>query len=107
MGKFCFIKEGYLIHRIDFDEILFVEAYKNYCKVYLKDRFILALKSMKEMELFLPKESFIRIHRSYIVSIKNITSFENRTVIMDDAKTLPVGENFRAGISSFIMANML
>jgi DNA-binding LytR/AlgR family response regulator len=88
------IRSGYETHRVNIGEIRYVEALKDYVQLYVADKKILVLMSMKEILEMLPKEQFIRIHRSFIISLKHISSYSSRKVIIGQ-KEIPVGESYR------------
>lgn len=81
---------------IDIDDITYVEAMDNYVKVYRREsNMVLSQITMKEMELILPDKQFLRVHRSYIVSVNAINKFSNRQIFISDSdKTIPVGRKY-------------
>ena len=69
-GKFIFIKSEYKVVRINLDEIKYVESMREYVRFHLSDgRPIMSLLTIKTVENYLPKEKFMRVHRSYIVNL--------------------------------------
>lgn len=85
-----FIKSGYEQIRIRFDEILYVESNGNYMQFVLTGQKILSRLTMSEVEELLPAGAFIRIHRSYIVSKKQISKMDKNSVYINQTE-LPVG----------------
>jgi DNA-binding LytR/AlgR family response regulator len=85
-----FIKSGYDQIRIVLDEVLFVESSGNYMQFVLESQKILSRLTMSEAEELLPPPVFIRIHRSYIVSKKQITKIEKNSVWIRQIE-LPIG----------------
>jgi DNA-binding LytR/AlgR family response regulator len=88
-----FIKSGYEQIRVELNEILYAESNGNYVEFVLADKKILSRLTMSEAEAILPAASFIRIHRSYIVSKKHITKIEKNSVWIQQTE-LPVGANY-------------
>lgn len=80
--------------KIHFRDILYVEGCKNYLKIITGKKSYLVLLAMKRMEQLLPASMFVRIHKSYIVSLEHVTEFERETVFLND-KSLPVGNQYR------------
>jgi two-component system response regulator protein len=78
------------------DEISYIEAMDNYIKVYRDNLpMVLSQITMKEMERMLPDDRFIRVHRSYIVSLPHIESFSNRRIrLREGGKEIPVGRKY-------------
>lgn len=91
-----FVKSEYKTVRVLFDDILYVEGLKNYVKIYTvkQSASIITLMSMKELEDVLPKNRFIRVHRSYIVAKYKIESInKNRLVVA--GREIPIGITYK------------
>lgn len=89
------IKSKREIYRVKISEVTYIEGLGNYVMIHLTSGEKLTVyTSMKELLLCLPSQEFFRIHKSYIVAINNITSFEYHQIKIGDA-TLPVGKNYR------------
>ncbi|MDD2475817.1 MAG: LytTR family DNA-binding domain-containing protein [Dysgonamonadaceae bacterium] len=91
-----FVKADHKLIRILFKDILYIEGWKDYVKIHLKDKPhpILSLMSMKGLEETLPSTMFIRIHRSFIIQKNKIDSISKNRVIIAD-KELPIGESYK------------
>ena len=88
------LKSGSETFQVKIDDIKFIEGLGNYVNVYLTEKKIATYISLKNFLEKLPKEGFTRIHKSYIISINHIKSFENYQVKIDD-KAIPIGKNYR------------
>lgn len=95
------LKSGSETFHVKIDDIKYIEGLGNYVNVYLSEKKITTYISLKEFMEKLPAERFIRIHKSYIVSINQIKSFENYQVKLDD-RTLPIGKNYRKDFIDFM-----
>jgi DNA-binding LytR/AlgR family response regulator len=103
IGKsYFFTRDGNRYHRIDFARIRYIEARKSYCRIDVGDKIRMAAIGIGELEEFLPREHFCRIHRSYIVGIAHIEWFEN-TVLRVADQELPVGDAYRAELPRRVM----
>jgi DNA-binding LytR/AlgR family response regulator len=91
---FFFVKADGGLVKIFFEEILFIEALKEYVKIVTKDRSVITYHTISGLEEKLPTGKFYRIHRSYIVNIKAITSIEGFLVKVNKHE-LPVSRNER------------
>jgi len=91
---FIFIKTEHKIQKVELDDILYIEGLKDYISIFTKNERIITLQNMKRMEETLPKGDFIRVHKSYIISIDKIESIE-RSRISIAAKTIPIGDTYR------------
>jgi len=96
-----FIKSGYEQVRVNFDDILFAEANGNYIDFVLENRKITSRLTMNEAEAFLPLSSFIRIHRSYIISKKHIRKASRKSVWVGTHE-IPVGSAYAEEIEKII-----
>ena len=81
-------------YKINFDAIKYIEGQKAYVTFHTNNRRITALASLKELEEALPQKQFIRIHKSYIVAVKEIMSLEGNIIEVNSAK-LPVGKIYK------------
>ena len=93
-NDFFFVKADGGLVKILFEEILFIEALKEYVKIVTKDKSVITYHTISGLEEKLPAGKFYRIHRSYIVNIKAITSIEG-FVIKIDKHELPISRNER------------
>ena len=94
--EFFFINVSHKMHKIFFDDILYLEGYKDYTKVHLISSAspLLILHNLKYFEDLLDKKQFIRIHRSYMVSLRKINTASRRSVTINN-NSLPVSDNYR------------
>ena len=89
------IKDGHAYAQIPFDDILWIEAEGNYSVIHSKSSKRRLIRSaITELFNQLPEETFIRIHRSYIVNKKMITSYTSSYVVVAGNK-LTVGRTFK------------
>jgi len=90
---FFFVKSEYQNVKINLTDILYIEGLKDYIKIYLtsRDKPVLTLMSLKSMEEKLPKINFIRVHRSYIISVNKIDAL-TKSIVHIGEKEIPVGE---------------
>jgi DNA-binding LytR/AlgR family response regulator len=80
--------------KIDFSAIVYVESYSDYIKIHLIDKTIVTRETISAIQAKLPSKDFLRIHRSYIISLKNISSFTNEEIILLK-KSLPIGRSYK------------
>ena len=84
-------------YKINFDDLVYIEGQKAYVTFHTSIKNITALASLKELEEALPKNQFIRIHKSYIVAIQEILSLEGNLIEVFNTK-LPVGKNYKENV---------
>lgn len=80
--------------KVRFDDILFIESLKDYVKVITKDKAIVSKLPISAIEEFLPSRLFLRIHRSFIVSMGKIDSFKSELIQIGKYE-LPVSRSYR------------
>ncbi len=78
--KYFFVKSDYKIVKVEFDEILFVEALQKYVRIHTSKERIVTLLSLSKLLESLPANQFIRIHRSYVINIDKVDSIEGNMV---------------------------
>ena len=92
---FMFVKDGTKILKVVYDDVLYLEGMKDYVKIILKEKkSVMPLISMQNMVEKLPKGQFVRVHRSYIVSLSKIESVEKNRVVIG-GKWIPVGSSYK------------
>ena len=101
--EYFFINVSHKLHKIFYDDILYLEGYKDYTKVYLSSSAspLVILHNLKYFEDLLDQHQFIRIHRSYIVSIRKVNTVSRKFVTLQ-TKALPVSDNYRVNFFSVI-----
>jgi DNA-binding LytR/AlgR family response regulator len=86
---------------VNFTEIRYLEAYGNYVKVHALDKTIIAQETLTQLEGTLPKDQFLRIHKSYLVAIHFIHSLEGNRLFIGDTE-LPIGQTFKLKIDDIL-----
>src|SRR5580658_2877486 len=76
LSDFIFVKTEHKIQKVYLNDILFIEGLKDYISIFTPAERIITLQNMKKMEDALPEKHFIRVHKSYIVSLNRIDSIE-------------------------------
>jgi DNA-binding LytR/AlgR family response regulator len=84
-------------HQIHFDDLLFIEAYGHYCKVYLKNDMIISHQKISDFVQLLPKFNFIRTHKSFIAAKDKIKQIEGNRILIDKYK-IPIGQTYKENI---------
>lgn len=91
---YFFVKNGNITQKINFADILFVEGMKDYLRIWTNKEKVMTLLSFKKLKDALPSKGFIRIHKSYLISIDKIESIERNRVLIAGER-LPVGESYK------------
>lgn len=96
-----FIKSGYGQVRVELDDILYVESTGNYVQFVSGKNKILSRQTMAEVEAILPAALFVRIHRSFIVSKKQVSKIEKNAVWVKQVE-IPVGSSYSVNLEKFL-----
>lgn len=89
-----FIRRNDTMIKILIDNIYYFEADRNYCKIYSKNRECLLVMTLKEISNRLPKEHFLRIHRSYIINLSHVDEVAGSHVVIE-RKAIPMSKSLR------------
>ncbi|GBL35592.1 sensory transduction protein LytT [Filimonas sp.] len=100
--KFIYIKADYSLIKIALDDILYVEAFADYLKIYLPNKkSITARLTMKAMMEKLPATRFIRVHRSFILPIEKIISIRSKMITIE-GREIPMGSSYEEDLNRII-----
>ncbi|MFZ4548305.1 MAG: LytR/AlgR family response regulator transcription factor [Bacteroidales bacterium] len=95
---YFFVKSGFKSVRINFNDILYIEGLKEYVSIYTSDgRKFVKLASLRDLERIMPTNSFLRIHKSYIVAVQKVTAAYGNIVEVGKIE-LPVGRSFKEDV---------
>ncbi|MDA3615912.1 LytR/AlgR family response regulator transcription factor [Polluticaenibacter yanchengensis] len=100
--NFLFVKADRKHYKIAIDDILYIESLKDYICIHTPSEKIMVLENMKDILDKLPQNSFIRIHRSYIIPKSKIKIIEGNMIRMLNGETLPIGETYRKLVSEWL-----
>ena len=101
-----FVKANQKLIKLSYSEIYYVEAFADYVKIFLADKKIVTLQTMKNMERKLPPEMFSRVHRSFIVNRKHVASFSTSVCEVNEVK-IPIGKNYKEAFVSLMKSNTI
>ena len=93
-NDFITVKADYKLYKINYDDLLYIEGQHEYVTFHTTQRRITALFALKDLEEILPKDKFVRVHKSYIVSFKHIQDLDKSDVTVAGNK-VPVGASYR------------
>ncbi|HYF31649.1 MAG TPA: LytTR family DNA-binding domain-containing protein [Chitinophagaceae bacterium] len=91
------IKEGTAVYRLNFNEIIYLEALTNYTKIVTRNRHYMTLLNLKNFMERLPTARFLRIHRSYAVAVDKIQRLRQNELVADEW-TLPLGKTYKGEV---------
>lgn len=89
-----FLKSGAQTHQVKISDVYYLEKQGNYITIYLKERKILMRENMSDIFKLFPATEFVRVHKSYVVATKHISTIEVHQVTINGAK-IPIGSTYR------------
>lgn len=100
--RYIYIKSDYKLVQVKFDDIMYVEGMKDYVKVFLEnvEKPIISLMNLKKLEDYLPKNEFMRMHRSYIVNLGKVKLIDRSRIVFGN-KYIPISENYKEEVREF------
>ena len=101
--EYIFLKVEYHLVRVAIKDILYIEGLKDYVKVYLEnaDKAILTLTSLKVLEQKLSAKIFMRVHRSYIVSLEKVSSVTKNSLNIGTL-SITVGDQYKDAFNTYL-----
>lgn len=102
ISEYFLVKSSSRMVKVNYDELLYVESFGEYVKLYTFDDVIIAYQRMTSMETMLPDNEFIRIHRSHIVNINRIKEIDKNTVVVSGNHRLVISKRMKDGLMSAI-----
>lgn len=100
-NDFLLVKADYQTYKIELGNIISIESMADYIRIFTKEKKYTVLTTLKSIESMLPPAQFIRIHRSYIIAINKIVSYNKRSVHIGDAD-IPIGESYKENFENFL-----
>lgn len=106
LAESIIVKQEYNNVSIRLNSILYIEAMEGYSKIYRENgNTIMTRMVLKNMASILPDKKFMRIHRSFIVAVDKIRSFNKQEVNLTNEVTLPIGRQYSDEVMNFLMKN--
>ena len=103
---FLYLRADRKMVKVLFNDILYIEGLRDYIRIFTTSKTIITKHLLASLEEMLPSDAFLRIHRSYIVSISKIDSFNSDTIEIGK-KELPIGRLFKHDVTKLLNASSL
>ena len=97
-SKRFFIKGDKKYHQIDLKDLLYIEAYGNYTKLFLKNEMIISHEKISYYESILKKDNFLRVHKSFLVATDKIKFIEGNRILINEHK-IPIGQTYKSNVN--------
>ena len=99
-----YVKSDYRMLRVPVDSIIYVESMSEYVRIFVEGNAkpIVSLMSMKKIEEALPKNSFMRVHRSYLVNLDKIKEVVKMRIVYEGNVYVPIGDMYKENFFEYI-----
>ena len=104
--EYFFIKCNSKFEKVYYREVLYIEGLQNYVVVHTKQRKLITYMTLGGLEAQLPDRQFIRVHKSYVVSVSQISAMEGNEVIVNGIK-IPISRNLKEKVVKRILGDNL
>jgi DNA-binding LytR/AlgR family response regulator len=94
-SEFIIIKSNKVLHKIALNDILYIEAFGDYVKVHLQDKFILTNSTFTNLLESLPSKNFVRTHKSFAINLKKLSSVSGNQIRIE-THTIPIGQKYKS-----------
>jgi len=102
-ASFMFVKSAYKSIRIDFNNIKYIESQHEYIKIHLLNNESVTTKmSLKSIEELLPANKFVKVHRSFIVNISEVSVIVRNRIVFENRIYIPVSEQYKGSFQKRI-----
>lgn len=101
-----FVKCDSKFEKIYFSEVTFIEGLQNYAVIHTLNRKLITYITMTSLENQLPKDQFMKVHKSYIVSIPQVKAIEGNEILMTQAR-IPISRTLKDDVVNHILGNKL
>ncbi len=103
-NEFILIRSGIKNHRINVNDILYIESLKDYIKINLRDKTALTSKyKISDIEQELKPDLFLRIHRSFIINSSKINAFTSNEIEVNGIE-IPIGASYKENVIAYLEA---
>lgn len=105
-NDYIFVRSERKMVKINFDEILYVESLSDYIKIHTKNKVLVTRETISNLEMKLPSQQFLRIHRSYIVNLNKTDSYTNEFVEIEK-NAIPISRTYKENVLKKLTENSL
>ena len=100
------MKSDSKFEKIAYKDVLYIESLQNYIVIYTSDRKFIAYLTLASLESQLPKDRFIKVHKSFIISVAAVNSIEGNEIVIGKAR-IPISRNLKEEVVEQILGNKL
>ena len=101
--NFILLKADHKTYKINYNDISYIEGLREYVTFYTTQRKIIVLESLKKLEETLPKDNFMRVHKSYIINTHKVNAFSANKINIED-NCIPIGKSYIEDVKSKLVS---
>lgn len=103
---YFFVKVDHKFEKVNFSDVLYVEAMQNYCIIHVPDRKMITYITFSGLESQLPADKFLKVHKSFLVSLEKVKSLDGNEIIIGSAR-IPISRGLKDEVMKRIMGDNL
>lgn len=103
---FFFIKCDHKFERVNYADVLYVESMQNYSIIHIPDRKLITYITLSGLEEQLPPTRFLKVHKSFIVSVEKVTALDGHDILIGNAR-IPISRSIKDEVTDKILGNNL
>jgi DNA-binding LytR/AlgR family response regulator len=103
---YFFVKCDNKFEKVLYQEVRYIEALQNYVIIYAAGKKLITYLTLTSLENQLPKDQFLKVHKSYIIAVRHVKAIEGNEIIMDDSR-IPISRNLKEKVINQILGNNL
>ena len=104
LHDYFFIKADNKLVKILFEDVLYVEALQNYVLIHTAEKKFMTYLTFKSVEEYLPADRFLKVHKSYIVSVIKVESIEGSDILIGQ-QHIPISRNQKEEVMEKLLKN--
>ena len=104
--EYFFIKCDHKYEKVNYSDVLYIEAMQNYCIVHVPDRKMITYITFSGLESQLPADRFLKVHKSFLVAIEKVKSIDGNEIIIGNAR-IPISRTLKDEVMNRIMGSNL
>jgi DNA-binding LytR/AlgR family response regulator len=105
-ADYFFVRCDRKFEKVFFRDVSYIEGLQNYAVIHLHDRKLITYITLTSLENQLPKDEFLKVHKSFLISVPHVQAIEGDEIIIDDAR-IPISRNLREQVTHQILGNRL
>jgi len=105
-SDYFFVKCDSKYEKVNFNEVKYIEALQNYVVIHARGKKLITYLTLSGLENQLPKEQFLKVHKSFLVSIASIKAIDGNEILMEDVR-IPISRNLKESVVNRILGNNL